>query len=247
MENKIKFITTEFAKDIEDIKPIPAHQHMPNWFKNAPINKVGDITVKGCMPLQDSMTSGYLLRLPQDMIVHYNVMDEVEKKKIIKIDFAMGQHMMQDLSFQQVAENHDPHQVGGTESYLAQENSPKGVCPIPKIISPFKIITPSGWSCLFVPPLHREEDYFRILPAIVDTDTYPQVINFPFIFNRHKYPSFVKKFERGMPYVQVIPFKRNNWKMEVSYEKEFNRGSLNWATKILNRYKSIWWNKKRYR
>ena len=247
MENKIKFITTELVEDIEEIKPIPAGQHLPEWFKNAPPNKVGAITIKGCMPLQDSMTSGYLLRLPQDMTIHFNVMDKVEKKKMIKIDFAMGQHDLNNPSFQNDPEPHSTNQVGGPKSYIAEENSPEGVCPIPKIINPFKIITPPGWSCLFVPPFHREEDYFKILPGIVDTDIYPQVVNFPFTFNRHKYPSFIKTFKRGMPYAQVIPFKRSNWKMEVSYVKELNRLSLNWATKILNRYKSIWWNKKKYK
>ena len=41
------------------------------------------------------------------------------------------------------------------------------------------IITPPGWSCLFVSPLNRPNGLFEVIAGIVDTDTYPVPVNFP--------------------------------------------------------------------
>ena len=246
-ENKILFVTKKDLEDIEDIKPIPAHKYLPRWFKNIPPSKLGRFTIKGCMPVQDALNSGYLLKLPQDMEVTYNFLDSESGKKIIAVNFAMEkQDYCEHEMLQKQPQSHPTVQVGGSESFLAQENSPQGASPIPKIINPWVIKTPPGYSCLFLPPLLREEDYFNIIPGVVDTDNFHIAINFPFKFNKHKYPSYKKIFKRGMPYVQVIPFKREDWKMEIKYDKEFSNVSINWATKIINKYKQLWWNKKKY-
>ena len=246
-ENEILFTTDETFKDVEEMRPIPAARHMPEWFKKLPIHGVGKLNIKGCQPVQDALTSGYLLRLTQDMEIVYNYFDREIGKKIIKINFsAENIHFYHNL-LQTDPKSHSNIQVGGEDSFLAQNNSPGGASPIPKILNPFEISTPPGYSCLFTPPLLREEDYFNIIPAVVDTDTYHQNINFPFIFNQHKYPSYKKIFKRGMPYAQVIPFKRNSWKMKIKYEKDYKGpADFNWATKILHRYKQLFWNKKKY-
>jgi len=246
-ENEILFVTKKDLEDIEDIKPIPASKYLPQWFKNTTLHKPENLTIKGCMPVQDALTSGYLLKLPQDMEVTYNFLDSESGKKIIAVNFAMErQDYCSHEMLQKRPQSHPTFQVGGPESFLAQENSPHGLSPIPKIMNPWIIKTPPGYSCLFLPPLLREEDYFNIIPGVVDTDRHRQSVNFPFIFNKHKYPSYKKIFRRGMPYVQVIPFKREDWKMKIKYDKEFSNVNINWATKIINRYKQLFWNKKKY-
>ena len=113
-----------------------------------------------------------------------------------------------------------------------------------KIINPWKIKTPPGYSCLFIPPMHREFDHFHILPGIVDTDKFMTNVNFPFCINQGKYPSFKKIFERGLPYVQVIPFKRDPWKMNISNLVPENDKFVDFKTTILNWYKKKSWSKK---
>jgi hypothetical protein len=87
--------------------------------------------------------------------------------------------------------------------------------PFYKIINPWIIKTPPGYSCLFVPPLNNTDDRFSIIPAIVDTDTFPNEINFPIVINGDKYPTLDTVLKKGTPYVQVIPFKRDKWKMKL--------------------------------
>ena len=245
-ENKILFSTDVFFKEVEDIEPIPAVRDIPEWYKKLSAHVVGKLNIKGCQPVQDALTSGYLLRLPQDMEIAYNFFNKDIGKKVISVNFAMeNSHFYHNL-LQANPQAHDTAQVGGENSFLAQKNSSHGKASIPKIINPFKILTPPGYSCLFLPPLLREYDHFHIIPGVVDTDTYHQTVNFPFTFNKDKYPSYKKIFKRGTPYVQVIPFKRNNWKMEIEYKEDFRNANFNWGTKIIHRYKQLFWNKKKY-
>ena len=117
-----------------------------------------------------------------------------------------------------------------------------------KILNPWKIKTPSGYSCLFVSPLHNSDDRFSIIPSIVDTDTFSIEINFPIVINGDKYPVLETIIKKGTPYVQIIPFKRDSWKMSI--EKMSENKDLNWTknqnhfmNKILHYYKKFVWKK----
>ena len=77
---------------------------------------------------------------------------------------------------------------------------------IVKPACPWRIKTPPGWSCLFVPPLNREEKNIELISGIVDTDIFHEYVNFPgFII-----PNDIEylKLELGYPLIQVIPFRR---------------------------------------
>ena len=63
--------------------------------------------------------------------------------------------------------------------------------------------------------MNNHDDRFSIIPGIVDTDTYNIEINFPFVVNGDKYPSLRSLIKRGTPIVQVIPFKREQWRMKM--------------------------------
>jgi hypothetical protein len=121
--------------------------------------------------------------------------------------------------------------------------------PFYKIMNPWKIKTPKGYSCLFVPPLNNSDDRFSIIPGIVDTDTFPNEINFPIVINGDKYPVLETLIKKGTPYVQVIPFKRDSWKMTISprKQKEIQNSRIFFGLKILNIYKDKYWNKKSWK
>jgi hypothetical protein len=87
--------------------------------------------------------------------------------------------------------------------------------PFIKIINPWKITTPLVILVYFYHLLNNTDDRFFIIPGIVHTDKFPSEINFPIVINGDKYPTLQTVIERGTPYVQVIPFKRESWKMEV--------------------------------
>lgn len=71
--------------------------------------------------------------------------------------------------------------------------------PFHKIKNPWTIITPPGYSCLFVSPLNNSDDRFTILPGIVDTDKYTLEVNFPFVVNGDKYPTLKTLLKKVLP------------------------------------------------
>jgi len=113
-------------------------------------------------------------------------------------------------------------------------------------MNPWSIKTKLGYSTLFVQPFHRES-VFTILPGIVDTDTYIAPINFPMVINDPKFEGLIPK---GTPIVQIIPFKRDSFKMKIGNKKVFNE-QLNVARKLqskfFDKYKIMFWSRKKYK
>ena len=105
-----------------------------------------------------------------------------------------------------------------------------------------EITTPPGYSCLFVPPLNNSDDRFSIIPGIVQTDKHPIEVNFPFIINGDKYPILDTILKKGTPYVQVIPFKRESWKMKIS-DRNSTKNNFKWGFFNINNYKTNVWSR----
>ncbi len=101
---------------------------------------------------------------------------------------------------------------------------------------------------MFVPPLNNGDDRFEIISGIVDTDTFTSYINFPIILNGDKYPVLETIIERGTPYVQVIPFKRDSWKMSIK-EDDLSRPEvqLSISGRLIHNYKKLFWGKKSWK
>ena len=55
--------------------------------------------------------------------------------------------------------------------------------------------------------------------------------------------------EMGTPLVQVIPFKREKWKMKVDSKGGLSKIKINFLQrlKMINVYKSKWWSKKTWK
>lgn len=101
---------------------------------------------------------------------------------------------------------------------------------------------------MFVPPLNNVDDRFSIIPGIVQTDRHPLEVNFPFVINGDKYPILDTILKKGTPYVQVIPFKRESWKMSVKEDKsdQVKISSLH-TMRLIDIYKRKYWHKKSWK
>ncbi len=215
-------------KDIE--KPGPAKNFIPTWYKetisyigNKKIpdgNGQGTATIKKCIPVFDAITSGYIITLPADVYV----------------SIKNGEQYFEWSNFGLI----EFHPV-----IQASKHPESKSLPYPKWMNPWAIKTPKGYSVLFVQPFHRES-VFTILPGIVDTDSYTIPVNFPFVINDSNFEGIIPM---GTPIAQVIPFKRDSWKIEFGSEIERNE-QVNVTTKIrtkfFDKYKSMFWNKKEY-
>jgi hypothetical protein len=231
-------ITFTDTKDIPSIYyPRPASENIPEWYKKMN-SYVGDSkntdgkgislgTLKKCMPVFDVITAGYILVTPADILVK-----QIPDENGIKTAYYEWSHF--DLiEFHSVlqAPTH-PHK----NEHVAY----------PKFINPWGIQTPKGYSTLFIQPVHRES-VFTIFPGLVDTDKYIAPINFPFVLNDSKFEGLIPA---GTPIVQVIPVKRENWKMEIGDEQELEKiikvGTLN-KTLMFDKYKNLFRTKKEYK
>jgi hypothetical protein len=249
-DKEIEFSAHEDYFALKEDYPIPTKLNIPEWYKKLE-HTIENKTIKGCMPFLDTLTSGYLLKIPQDFHVRHNIDNKSEKEKEFKDSFqTFGLNEMSQLLY---AKNVNLNSGVDIQSLKQVEGSPfiekNKNLPFYKILNPWKIKTPKGYSCLFVPPLNNGDDRFSIISGIVDTDTFPNEINFPIIINGDKYPVLKTTIKKGTPYVQIIPFKRDSWKMTFKsrQQKEIQNSRLFYGLKILNIYKEKYWNKKSWK
>jgi len=251
MFNKeIEFSAHEDYFALKEDYPIPAKLNIPEWYKNLE-HTILNRTIKGCMPFLDSLTAGYILKMPQDFYIRHNIDSKNEKEEQIKDSFqTYGLHDQSQLlgakwiNLNSGVDVHTINQLEGSPLIKKNKN-----LPFYKIVNPWKIKTPKGYSCLFVPPLNNSDDRFSIIPGIVDTDTFPNEINFPIIINGDKYSVLETVIKKGTPYVQIIPFKRDSWKIitKPRKSKEIQNSRLFYGLKLFNIYKEKYWNKKSWK
>ena len=246
-EKTIQFSANpKFMENNKEYFPTPIKLNIPKWFKELE-HTVLKKTVKGCMPFLDTLTTGYLLKMPINYYLEHNVNNE---KGNLDTGSCSGQERKSDFADQINLNYHmekQLHGVGQLEgSPLLEKNKN---LKIHKILNPWIIKTPPGYSCLFLPPMNNTDDRFSIIPGIVDTDSFPLEINFPIVLNGDKYPSLKTTIKKGTPYVQIIPFKREQWKMKITETNSEKRKELEFFafTEVLHNYKTKFWSKKSWK
>ena len=80
---------------------------------------------------------------------------------------------------------------------------------------------------------------------MVDTDTYYNEVNFPYVWTGSEVGEFI--IPRGTPLVHVIPFKREELKLEVGEIDQNKKDHIlkKMYTKHFDRYKTLFWNKRK--
>lgn len=209
--------------------PIPSSKALPDWYKNT-TNRIGEKnpdgipTVKKCIPVFDALTTGYILVTPFDVWVK-QVDGEAEYQVAPSAEGLVQFHPVMQAS---------KHPASNDVRF-------------PKWINPWAIKTPKGYSTLFLPPMHNPNPWFQVMEGVVDTDEYFAPVNFPFVL---KNPTYEGLIPAGTPMVQVIPFKRESWKMEIGNEEdkiEQSKITTYLSSKFFDRYKNMFWNRKEYK
>lgn len=210
---KIEFLKT--IPDIELFPPVPAKKCVPIWYKVKEKEIEGiqqlsvgsNLSIKACMPVQDYILSGYIIKTHMDIIV----------KRDWNNDY--GEELNIDFKFTDNA----PISFHNTSQYPIKKNG--HLKKLVKFTGYWGIKTPPGYSCLFYQPEYLNEQRFRILPGIVDTDTYVDPVHFPFTFS-----DFLGKtefvIEAGTPIVCVLPFKRESWNHKICEYNKNNRTAI---------------------
>ena len=243
LNKKIKFITP-FKGFIPE--PKPASFFIPKEYKKLKAYMTDSKkypTVKKCIPFLDAYSAGYIIPFPLDIEYRSPTIDPEEGKEE-GAEFSINAILPENfVGFFNIT-SHGQHQ-----STPELRNAKRTIDKVFKFANPWKIKTPPGYSCLFVPPLNNSDDRFSIIPGIVDTDTYDKEVNFPFIINGDKYETLETTLKKGTPYVQVIPFKRESWKMVIKGKKsqDLVKEKFGSSLKFLHKYKTLYWNKKSWK
>jgi hypothetical protein len=226
---KVEFIATSDLDFIRMNRPVPASKSLPEWYAKQEafvggkkvIQETGTYnhTIKKCMPVFDVMSAGYIFQT----ICEYNV-DKSEHET--NIQWSMD-------GFEAITS----HRRGQWDALPIDENIWFKEAAF-KFMNPWVMRTPKGYSTLFTMPHHQYDLPFYTFPAVVDTDKHPVPVNFPFLIKN----DFEGIIPSGTPFIQAIPFKRDDWKAEFLTEPveksrgEFARGQQ----KFGNRYKTFW-------
>ena len=236
-EMEIKF---QCVMDTENslFEPVPARKVKPEWYKNLPVYAdnygVENETIKKCPAMHDWLSMGYLIRnrhtiyvwmghgeTGEPLSISLPLKDDITKQQIKKLksldtakdinDYVKSHGLVQS----ELLGLSKGMPIGGHPAMQTQGSSwDDKMCF--KFKMDFLIETPKGTSCYYLDPFLFDNPYFQTWQGIIDTDAFNQITtNNILIF----YPKVDKSFfiTKGTPLVQIVPFVRYPWRMNVEY------------------------------
>jgi hypothetical protein len=259
MKKEIKVTFTDTLGIPKEYYPKPASKYIPEWYSqmNSYFNdkKIPDglggttATIKRCMPVFDAINSGYIISTPCDVWVRQGLVTENEKEINKNLENLDSDDKNLNINLKQPYyewSNFNIIEFHPIKQAPTHPNNTGHIVAYPKWTNPWSIKTPPGYSVAFVQPWHRES-IFTILPGIVDTDNYTAPVNFPFVLNDINFEGLIPA---GTPIAQIIPFKRDSWKMEIGKEEDLinqKKISVLLKSKFFDAYKIFFRQKKEYK
>ena len=230
----MKFITFGSRTNSQKLgHPQLAKSFIPDWYKRAESSFIdhrngqeSDSGLKRCIPYLDVMMSGYMLVTPFDIYV-----SKLEDGSV-SIGWNGPEDMADSFDVRPVEQGRTIPRPEGFEDTLISFSSKWG----------WKL--PRGYSALVCPPFNRTDLPFYPTAGIIDSDKF---------WANGSIPMFIKKgvtglIPAGTPIAQLIPIKRDSWKMLTNnaLELEFSLQGGEARNKETN-YKKKYWVRKDYR
>ena len=179
------------------------------------------MSVKSCMPFLDSLTSGFIIKLHCDILVEWEDEDNFTMKWTSDMPplSARGQSIADSVP---TANGYTPFSQAWEIKYSFQ--------------------TPKGYSVLVSHPFNRLDLPFISTSGIVDADKGIGSGGIPFAVKK----GFSGIIEAGTPILQLLPFKREDWKKELIDLSQTQGWSGRPRNKITGWYKNELWQRKSY-
>lgn len=243
MTNKITFGPSSMDENTPMYKspPVKASSVLPDWYKDLasyngasshsirhlyPVNDRGqdgsDVSTKLCVPLLDSMLSGYMQTLSEDVEV---TVDKDGKPSLLW---------------------ESPNAVVDTRP-IVDFPIPRDCYPIHfgwKMSWYYE--TPPGYSLMVTHPHNRWDLPFYSPTGIVDSDIWGLPVFMTFFLKR----GFEGTIKKGTPLFQMIPIKRDDWELDIDYsEKYFWENKVKEEKRrshVTGHYKKTTWQRKNY-
>ena len=230
-----KVIFRPTSKETELLVPPPksAKEYIPDWFKNIPQFKnnkfeVDDLgnssaTMKMCMPFLDTFLTGYIQETWVDIFVEIK---DGNFRYTTPSTPSIMEHRSEDSQYYPKLKGYCPQEFTWKQPWIPE--------------------LPDGWSMLYIHPLNRLDLPFLNLTAIIDNDKYvmEKTTNHPFFIQEN----FQGVIPKGTPYMQMIPIKRDSWKMITEpYSENLSTMVEKVRQYFVGGYKKLYWQKKDYR
>lgn len=233
MEEKNKIVFKSSFNISTEIVPLPkpAKFYMPDWYKKIkPVHNMNEYdnnlnctqppTVKSCMPVLDSFTSGYIQETWCDIYAKMTPTGQIILESLSDFKITSFRNRKEDLE----------NRIKISKDYYDAEFLWQ---------SPWFPKTPIGWSILIVHPLNHMELPFVSFSGVVESDLYYQSGNIPFLLKK----GFTGLIPKGTPMYQFIPVKRSTWESEFEETPEATVCEVNHTHKD-GWYKDKFWKKK---
>jgi hypothetical protein len=219
VENLITFNSQKpWLNETSNSTPSTTQKTIPQWYKDAdrfakntntgeyyqatkeicPVAKEGTEsdygkvpTWKACPGIMDGFLTGYVLKTPCDL--------KFFKNSNGIIDVKISDARYKDFCTQRSPMPQFEHPVGYDKNHFAW-------------YSDWGLSLPEGYSALFITPMNRFDLPFLNTTGIIDCDKVNLLGTFPF-FVIDGWEGILKA---GTPYMQVIPFKRENWSHKIN-------------------------------
>lgn len=230
--NKISFYPFSDKTSLFAPLPVPGTKSVPEWYKKQPgtvdedkfIKNGGtSSTIKRCMPIFDYMTAGYVISTPCDIYIDATNPEKLEWS----VPIAM-KSFGSDMIASHAREQYDHYPVN-KDIYHRD---------LFRIMPFWSVKTPPGYSTIFMHPAHKDPVPFLAIGGLVDTDNFITDGHLSFLIEK----DFVGVLKQGTPLVQIIPFKRENWEMEIVEQsvanKEVQEQRLNLRSTFVNGYRN---------
>ena len=229
--------------------PVPAVSMIPQWYKDAEVfinrETMGlDIPdpslripgIKSCMPVFDSLTSGYFLTTWWSIEITSNKLGVLKWKYVEKdengewIDSIVNPSMVMEREGEMAYTL--PRPEGFAQNHMVWQGK-------------WGMKLPKGWSLLVIHPSHRFDLPFYTIGGIIDSDRFSASGNLPWFIKK----GWVGIIEKGTPIAQLIPIKREAWISRIISEKQDKMGRFlahKVRSVVFGYYRSNIWVKKRY-
>lgn len=166
-------------------EPEPAHNELPSWYENAPLEKDGGVerteidnsTVRACVPFFEALTTGWIIKTPADIQL------EVTPNRV-EYEWDFDRELLTHFTLDIMGPEYPDHH------------------PIFKFIGFWSVEAPEGTSALFTAPMNRRHDLFEAYSGIVNIDDYGGWIHQIVRWKAGEWKGVIPK---GTPIVQMIP------------------------------------------
>jgi hypothetical protein len=209
------------SKD-ENYFPAPTQSIIPDWYRKAerfaknpftnehykaskefcPFPKEGTTddygkipTWKACPAIFDAFSTGYVLKTPCDLTFFKNAQGIIDVKA-------------EDAKYSEFCTSRPPmpefeHPLGYYRHHFAW-------------FADWGLELPEGYSALFMTPMNRFDLPFLNTTGVVDSDKVHLLGSFPFFIAE----GWEGTIPAGTPYLQILPFKRENWEHKIEALEE---------------------------